>query len=387
MTIKEIRDRRNKLLHDAQAILLADQVTPENRASATAMLADADVLEQDIANLERIEAENRSANPVPRGQIENRENPEVDVKAEARNRLLAFMRTGTPLSEKRDLTSASNSGGYFIPQAFDNTLYEAQKSWGGILNVVGTKVTDNGAPMKVGISNDVTNSVTVIGENTTVSEVDPVLSGTVLSTSEITTGVVKVSLAELQDSAFDIDQWLKNEFGKRFFRGVSALVTVGATNVTALTTANSGATSKSGTAISYADIAALYGSLDPAYLQNATWAMNSTTRAYLLDVTDTLGRPLFVPSPNAGAFDHLLGRPVVLNQSLANIAVNAVAVQLGDFSQGYLYRSVKPGLSIVRLNERYMDELAVGFLGAARIGGALIDPGTHPIQSLTQAAS
>lgn len=401
MTINEIRDRRNKLLHDAQGILLADEVSAEQRTSATKMIADADVLEQDIANLEKIEAENRSANPVPRGPVEIPEarNAKQVSADEQRAAFTAFMKFGvqgmTPeqrsiLTEKRDgITSGSTSGGYLIPQSFYPKLIEAKKSWGSILNAVNTVETDDGSPLKIALDDDTGNSVSVIGEGSTVSEADPALDGVISSTSEMTTGVVKVSLATLQDSSFDVDGWLSQSFGKKWFRGLSNLVTTGATNVDALTGAHSGATSASATKIGYADVVALYAALDPAYGLNATWTMNSSTRAALMGVTDNYGRPLFILSPNAGAFDTLLGRPVILNQFLPDIAAGKVAIQFGDFNQGYLARYVKGGLTIMRLVERYADAGQVGFIGYGRFGGSLTNASStdYPIVSLTQAAS
>jgi HK97 family phage major capsid protein len=105
-----------------------------------------------------------------------------------------------------------------------------------------------------------------------------------------------------------------------------------------------------------------------------------------MGVVDTLGRPLFQPSPNAGAFDTLLGRPVVLNQYQPSIAATNKAVLFGDFSSGYTFRQVQGDLSILRLNERYADTGEVGFIGYARIGGFATNAGTHPIVALQQHA-
>ncbi|HZL51590.1 MAG TPA: phage major capsid protein [Terracidiphilus sp.] len=126
--------------------------------------------------------------------------------------------------------------------------------------------------------------------------------------------------------------------------------------------------------------------LDPAYIDNSSWVFNSTTRAALMGVVDSLGRPLFQPSPNAGAFDMLLGRPVVLNQYQPNATAGLKAVLFGDFSSGYTFRQVQGDLSILRLNERYADTGEVGFIGYARIGGFSTDAGTHPIVALQQHA-
>ena len=43
---------------------------------------------------------------------------------------------------------------------------------------------------------------------------------------------VKVSKELLADSAFDLDSWLRGEFAKRYWRGVSAAITNGTSTVT-----------------------------------------------------------------------------------------------------------------------------------------------------------
>jgi HK97 family phage major capsid protein len=59
-------------------------------------------------------------------------------------------------------------------------------------------------------------------------------------------------------------------------------------NIAALT-AVSGATSGAPTLIVYQDLVNLYGSLDAAYIQNASWVMTSTTRASLMGLISTIG--------------------------------------------------------------------------------------------------
>jgi HK97 family phage major capsid protein len=55
----------------------------------------------------------------------------------------------------------------------------------------------------------------------------------------------------------------------------------------------------------------------------------------------------------------------------------------GDFSEGYTLKIVNPGLNILRLNERYADQLSVGFVPFFRAGGIVTDAGTHPYVGLT----
>jgi HK97 family phage major capsid protein len=134
---------------------------------------------------------------------------------------------------------------------------------------------------------------------------------------------------------------------------------------------SAGVQSATSATVAYPDIAALYAALDPAYELNASWTMNTNTRGYLLQITDTLHRPLFIPAPSAESFDRLLGHPVVLNQALPNVASGNIPIQYGDYRAGYMYRQVKPGLAIFRLNELYMASGMVGFIGYARAGGVI----------------
>jgi HK97 family phage major capsid protein len=98
---------------------------------------------------------------------------------------------------------------------------------------------------------------------------------------------------------------------------------------------------------------------------------------------DLYGRPLFIPSPNTNTLDMILGRPITLNQALpsavdTSTSATDTGVLFGDFAQGYILRTDGP-IHILRLDERFIDQLEVGFIGYARVGGASTDAGTHPI--------
>src|ERR1700722_3876603 len=73
MNTQDLHEKRTKLLHDAQQIILAakkeDGLTTEQRSTVDKMLADVDVLEADIETNKRLDAfatENRSSNSIPR---------------------------------------------------------------------------------------------------------------------------------------------------------------------------------------------------------------------------------------------------------------------------------------------------------------------------------
>jgi HK97 family phage major capsid protein len=420
-----MRDKRTKLLHDAQAIVTADSVTAEQRAQVKAMLADVDVIEADIAVLDRaskVEAETRRAGAPPRGNPgADNSDPEA-LKTEQKRAMTNFVRRGV-MSEHIEnrtvgITTGTGSagdlgvgGGAIVPQAFDDLLHEAELAWGDLLNIVRVVKSDNGAPMKYALVNDTQVSWYEETENVADSNTanNPAFTGALLSTSVIQRPPILVSLAELQDSAFDIDGFLKSTIFKSYARGLSSMIVNGSTsgNVASIlsgvgssnkvvatgnqATITSGTVSEAATinAIGYNDLAAVFAKLDPAYEANASWVFNSTTRGALIGVTDALGRPLYIPAPNAGAFDTLLGRPVKLVQAMPGLStgtgtppVDTVPVLYGDFNEGYTLKLVNPGLVILRTTERYIDSLSVGFIPFFRAGGVVTDAGTHPVIGL-----
>jgi len=381
MNLVDMREKRNRLMYEATGILQAAEVTAEQRTKAHAILADVDILDADIAAGERVatfEAEQRSvaaaAAPVT---------PESRSRDE-REAFRHFIKTG----EVRSILTSGSSGAALIPQAFAPEIVQAQKAWGGLYNAVKIWETDNGAPMKTSLVNATGDLMTVGTEGTAPTGTDPSATSVTIST-DLVEGLVKVSLDEIQDSAFDVDAFLRDSLGAAYFRAISKAVVTGTTSVGSIVTgyATGKVTSATVGAVTYADLVSIYGALDPAYGANSSWVMNSTTRAAFMGIVDTLGRPLFIPSPNAGAFDTLLGRPIVISQAHSSVAVSNTPIQFGDLSQGYKLRVVKPGLSVIRIAGDFSNPGMVAFYARARVGGACTDGGTHPIVNLFVKAS
>jgi HK97 family phage major capsid protein len=404
-TLLQLRDARNKALTDAQTIMVSadNKPTPEQRTSVEAMIADADRLESDIAVAERIEkfdAEQRSFVAPPRGGVSADERSDGERRAFGQflrsggrmESVQADLRTYLQPAETRDMTS-TGAAGAVIPQAFSRVLVEAQAAWGDLLNIVNVVPSDTGAPTKIPVSNDLANILYEVGDEVGSTQGgDPTLTSVMLSTSLLTAKPVIVPLATMQDSAFDVEKWLRNEFAKRYFRGMSQLICTGSTsgNIASILALPAGAIVQANPAvgdtdqheIKYNDLVSLYGALDPAYEQSSVFAMNSTTRAYLLGITNTLGDPILQKDVLGNPFSTLFGRPIKLVQAFPNRTTAKLPILFGDFEQGYMLKTVNPGLQIVRANERYIDQWSTGFFYAVRAGGVLTDAGSHPIVGL-----
>jgi HK97 family phage major capsid protein len=408
MKIQELQEKRASIMTQAQAIAIADNQTAETRAKFDAMLAEADALEGDINRIqavERFEAEHRTRTTPPRPGVET---ASTDPELRAKNEKKAFeqyfrggisnvspeLRSSLKM-ETRELESSGGAAA-FIPQGYLDSFFEALKFYGPMQDLVTTKVTDNnGAPVKYATLNDTGSVASVLTEGSTIAETDPSFQSLTLNTDMITSGLVQISWQELADSHFDLQSILNTEFAKRFGRFYEGAITNGdSSNITGLTaTFTTGVSSASPTAVAYGDLANLFATLDPAYIRNATWIMNASTRGKLLGIVDGNGRPLLQSSvAGAGtetAFSSLFGYPVVLNQSLPNVpstAGSVTPIMFGDFKNGYVFR-IDGAPKVVVLKERYADILANGFFAYQRAGGATVVPNSSikPVQSLVMA--
>ena len=400
-TLQELRTNRTKLLLDAQKIVSKPNVTKEERTQAHGMLADVELLELDIAIEDRVataQAEDRSNGRPPRGQPG--ESVTDETRAAEKRAFTDYLKFGkmdsTILREQRDLSTGN--AGILIANDFLPQLIEAKKAWGQLTSAVGQKRTNNGEPLKVPGVDDTAQYSTVIGESTTstpvtVTEKDPMFAGFINNVDFLSTGIIKISLAEIQDSYFDLDSWIRDAFGKRIARGLAKLIVTGNSGGSGnfqsiITTAQQSVTAPTGntTTVGYGQFVSLYSALDPAYIQDASWVMNSSTRGKILGLTDTIGRPLFVPSVNTDSLDRILGLPVVISQNHPNMTANtAGAIQLGSLTDGYTLRTAGD-ISILRLNERYADTGQVAFLGYHRNSGYATPVG-NPIVNLVQSAT
>ena len=158
-----------------------------------------------------------------------------------------------------------------------------------MLASVSTLTTTGSGPIDVATENDTSQGLTLISEATAVTENDPTVAGFQSLTDTATSGLVSISNQLLEDSQFDLDSWIQNKLAGRYYRGFSQWVSLGnGSNVAALGS-TLGATSASPTAVVYQDLAALFGSLDALYVQNASWFMSSATRASLMGLISTTG--------------------------------------------------------------------------------------------------
>jgi HK97 family phage major capsid protein len=328
---------------------------------------------------------------------------DIDLSSPVLNIPLARRQYRSDAELRAQTIGTSTAGGDLV--AVDNQLMyqveRALKYYGGMMDVSRVLRTETGANLPVPTTNDTANAGVIIGEGSSITEVDETFGQVVLNAYKLTSGLVQASWELMTDSAVSIAEFVGESLGIRIARGINSYATNGTGSGGSpaqprgfLLDAHSGLTSETtgGTVITYNDLVGLEASLDPAYRKNATAMFNSGTLATLKQIVDGNGRPLWQAGLTGfaeGNQDRFMGYPYILNQDMPAVAAGNTPIALGDFSKYYL-RIVAGGndggIELVRLNERYADQGLVAFIAWVRLDGRLIDAGTHPIQLLTMHA-
>lgn len=104
------------------------------------------------------------------------------------------------------------------------------------------------------------------------------------------------------------------------------------------------------------------------YRNNGSWLMNGTTLGKVRTLKDGQGNYLWQPSYQAGQPSSLLGRPVIEDPTMPDIANGAFPIIYGDFSKAYrVYDRV--GMSILRDPYTQATKGMVRFHARRRVGG------------------
>lgn len=323
---------------------------------------------QAVQRTEQIRARNTAYNtPAPGQHLLHVAPAKVDDTLE--RAFEAYLRTGQPNQDIAHLAAnrqpgiqnaqsegTTTAGGFTVPQGFRQKLVEVMKQYGGIAGQVDSFTTGDGAPVNYPSLDDTANSGVIAAEGAAPG------SGADLTFGTITLGAfkytaagaggtpLKVSFELLQDSAFDIAGLIARKFGERIARKQALDWVTGTGTTLPFGIARAGltadATLNAGNAITYAQILALETTLDPAYEQNAVWAMSKATWQNIRGVLDSTGRPIVQGNDTGIGLDgrpakSLLGYPVIIDQGFpSNTTLSAKFAVLGDLREAYVIRNV-----------------------------------------------
>ena len=173
----------------------------------------------------------------------------------------------------------------------------------------------------------------------------------------------KVSQSLLDDAAFSVESWLLDELmiieeeyeGAAFVNGTGVKQPKGFLQYDTVADA-SWEWGKLGyvagghaTLLNNADkLFSLQHSLKPAYRRNGIWLMNDTTFETVRKFKDGAGDYIWRPGLSADAPDTLLGKPVEIDDNVADIGADEYPIAFGDFKRGYLIGDHAVGRRLLR---------------------------------------
>lgn len=377
MTIAELREKSTDIANKARAVL--DTITDENRSEKEAefdrMMVDSDDLATRAERMERAEARSKAFAEIDT-QTETETRTSDNGEAERRAAIDSYLRKQIDSHELRAAGVGVNAdGGFTVDDSVSAKVIETMKFTGPMLSGLADEiVTTNGNSIKWPCNDDTGNAGVLIDENSAAAADDLAFTQKNLGVFKITSKVFRVSNELLADSSVDIEAFITKKIGERIGRGMHGYVTTG-----------SGSSQPEGlvTGASNSDIVAavdgltqnnlidVQAALDHAYASNAVWQMSQKTRAAVRKLTSTDGYSIWQPAMAAGEPETLLGKPLYINNDMAEIGASSRSIVYGDMKK-YLVRRVG-NVSIKRLDELYATSDQSAFVAFYRFGGLVTD--------------
>jgi HK97 family phage major capsid protein len=382
--ILELREKRAKAWEAAKAFLDSKRgsdglLSPEDTAAYEKMEADVIALGKEIERLERqaaidLELSKPVSNPITNKPAHQSETKTGRATDEYKNAFWKAMRSKLSFDVQNALQVGTESeGGYLVPDEFERTLVEAleeENVFRQIANVITTSSGDRKVPVVASKG-----TASWVDEEGQIPESDDSFAQVSIGAYKLAT-MIKVSEELLNDSVFNLEQYIAREFARRIGAKEEEAFFIGdgSGKPTGILANNGGGevgvTAASAAAITLDEIMDLFYSLKSPYRRNAVFIMNDSTVKAIRKLKDNNGQYLWQPSVTAGTPDTILNRPVRTSAYMPAIAAGAKTIVFGDFS--YYWVADRQGRVFKRLNELYAATGQVGFMATQRVDGKLV---------------
>jgi HK97 family phage major capsid protein len=388
----ELRGKRAQLIKDADAIVAAAQaegrsMTSEEKTKFEAIEADARGLKQEYEIIER-NAEMKKEIAANEGEARS-----AAPKATASSAFSKYLRhgMGSLNAQERSLiqqrgtatqatvggTPEGALGGFLVPQEFSNELDVATLFTGEVERLAKKLNTASGGLLDYPVVDDTDTDAILTTETSAVTTADMQFANKQLSAYNYSS-LVKVSAQLLQDSAFDLNSFLVEAMGERIARATNSAFTngSGSSQPQGIITGSTAVAAGAAGVITADDLLNLIYSVDSSYRNKASFGLmahdNIISAIRSLGIGETNDFPVFIPSMEVGQPDRVMGVPIYVNNDMeSSIATTKKTVLAADFSK-YVVRNAG-GVQFLRLNERFMNNLEVGFIAYKRADGIVLN--------------
>jgi HK97 family phage major capsid protein len=276
----------------------------------------------------------------------------------------------------------TTQGGFTVQTDVAAVLIDYLKDYSGMRQVAEIFTTSQGNPLNFPTSDGTAETGELIGENVTATGLDPSFGVVSIPVYKYSSKIIAVPFELLQDSQIDMEAFLRKRIQTRLGRIQNTHFTVGTGSgqpnglVTAASVGKTGTTGQTLTVI-YDDLVDLIDSVDVSYQgQQCKFMFAQSLRKVVRKIKDTQGRPIWMPSYEAGISqsfaDNLLGYGVQINNDMPVAGANNKSISFGDHSY-YKIRQVMEVMLFRFMDSAYVKLGQIGFLAWMRAGGNLVD--------------
>ena len=267
-------------------------------------------------------------------------------------------------------------GGFYAPTEYVADLIKSVTEISPIRSIARVRQTDKRGieiPKRTGQF-----SASFVAETSTRSETTGYTTGMMSIDAHEMYGLVDISQAMLEDSAFNLESEMGTEFAEQFAKleGTSFVSGNGVGKPLGFTDSTAGVSSTnsgSGTALTANGILDLVYAIKSDYLGNARFVMNRTTFAKLLQLEDGEGQKIFHVGLNLvnGAPSTIAGHPYTLATDMPDIGGSAKPIAFGDFSKAYTIVD-RVNLSVMRDPYSQATSGNIRYVARRRVGGTVV---------------
>ena len=382
MTIIEMREKRAKLWNTMEGFLDTHRndkgvLSAEDDATYAAMEQDLNDLSNEIRRMERKDAIEAELNkPVNKPIISAPEKADASDMKQGRASNAYREDFGRHLRGKSPIhnvlsESTDVDGGYLVPEEFEHQIITGLDEANVIRSIAKVITTHNDRKIPIAVGHS---AATWTAENASFTESNPTFGQKQIDAFKLT-DLIRVSVELLQDSEFDLESYIANEFARAF--GIAEeeafCVGTGSNQPTGIFTANGGTvgvTAAANNAITADELINLVYALKSPYRRNAKFLMNDATISAIRKLKDGNGVYLWQPSLQAGEPDKLLGYDLYTSPYAPTMAAGAYTVAFGDFQNYWI--GDRAGRTVQRLNELYATNGQIGYVATERVDGKVI---------------
>ena len=360
--MKYLQEQRAELVEQMET--LVETAKTETRAMSTEEIDKFNELDSKIKEIDAtIEIQNRSFKEEIKESEETRMSVEkLNVEEREIKEFADFLRSGK-VENRADSTMVQGDNGAVVPQTIADQIIKEVRDRVPFLQLA--KVVYANGKLSFPVYND-SNEADYVDEASTVDAKSGAFT-TVDLTGYVIMARSIVSNKLVRNTDFDLVSFVVSEIADKIANKLEKEFITGTSKIQGILSAPKTVTAATAAGVTYDELLTLKHSIKKQFRDNGVFIMNDSTYTAISKLKDENGQPYFSDDDNYT----ILGRPVVISDSMPEIGARAKSIVFADLS-GYAIKMAKQVETKV-LNEKYAEYDSTGVLGLVEVDGRIID--------------